>query len=288
MGPLTRALRPSSAAALATQTRLMSAEALAPVLDRPVLADHEVLRRAAATALSVNGGRPWRLWPTDRGVELRVDAFRRMSFASPGMQAILISAGAALMNMRLTVAALGNRPVTSLLPDRSRPGLLAVLRRGAEAAPTPAERALYDAVPMAWRDCPSPRPQPVPPALRHLVRSAAEAEGVWLRSVVDLADRERLATLVPSLGILGTAGMLAVIGSNHDLPAASLHVGQAVQRVVLTAAVVGLVASVVAWPTDLRVAGPMPEAVGKPGHCPRVLLLMGRPNAGHARVTAAG
>jgi hypothetical protein len=261
----------------------MSAELLAPyVLERPELADHEVLRRAAATALSVNGGRPWRLWPTDRGVELRADAFRRMSFTSPGMQAILISAGAALLNMRLTIAALGNRPVTSLLPDRSRPGLLAVLRRGAEAAPTPAERALYDVVPMAWRDCPNTCPHPVPPALRHLVRRAAEAERVWLRCVVDPADRDRLVALVPSLGSVGSDGLLAVIGSNHDLPAASLHVGQAVQRVVLTAAVIGLVTSVVAWPTALRVPGPLPEVVGRPGHCPRVILMMGLPAAAHA------
>jgi hypothetical protein len=255
----------------------MTADVLSPVVvERRKPVDFDFLRQAAFAATTHPGGRPWRLWPVDRGVEVRADGLRGLSPAGVGLQTIRIAAGMALLNMRLAVAAYGNCPVTVLLPDRSRPRVLAVLRGGAPADPTPGERALFAAVRRAGRHLSVIGPGAVPQAVLNGVRVAAETERSWLRSVVDPAERARIAEQVPAVREFGTAGLLVVIGSNHDAPAAHLHAGQAAQRIVLTSAMFGYTAAVAAWPADLRSAGTLPLSVGGPGLHPQLLMAVGR------------
>jgi hypothetical protein len=192
------------------------------------------------------------------------------------MQTIRIAAGMGLLNMRLAVAAHGNCPVTVLLPDRSRPRVLAVLRGGAPADAAPGERALFATALAVGRQAPVVGPGPVPQAVLNGVRSAAETERAWLRSIADAGERARIAEQVPAIREYGTAGLLVVVGSNHDAPAAHLHAGQAAQRIVLTSAMLGYAASVAAWPADLRSAGTLPQSVGGPGLFPQVLMVVGR------------
>ena len=149
----------------------------------------------------------------------------------------------ALLNMRLAVAAHGNCPVTTLLPDRSRPRTLAVLRGGAPIDPTPGDRALFAAALAVGRHAPVAGPGPVPWAVLNRVRVAAETERSWLRSVADPDEYARIADQVPAVREHGTAGRLVVIGSNHDAPAAHLHAGQAAQRIVLACAILGYAAA---------------------------------------------
>ena len=112
---------------LGSQTARMTADVLSPaLLHRPTPVEFDFLREAAFAAMTHPGGRPWRLSPVDRGVELRADGLHGLPPGGVGMQTIRIAAGMALLNMRLAVAAHGNCPVTVLLPDRSRPRVLAV------------------------------------------------------------------------------------------------------------------------------------------------------------------
>jgi hypothetical protein len=255
----------------------MTADVLSPaMLHRPTPVEFDFLRLAAFAAMTHPGGRPWRLWPVDRGVELRADGLHGLPPGGVGLQTIRIAAGMALLNMRLAVAAQGNCPVTVLLPDQSRPRVLAVLRGGSAADPTPGERALFAAAPAAGRQSPVVGPGPVPRAVLNGVRSAAETERAWLRSIADAGERARIAEQVPAVREYGTAGLLVVVGSNHDAPAAHLHAGQAAQRIALTSLILGHAAAVAAWPVDLRSAGPLPQSVGGPGLFPQLLMVVGR------------
>ncbi|MFC4950750.1 hypothetical protein [Pseudonocardia sp. GCM10023141] len=262
----------------------MTAELLGLQVPTTPWIEVEHLRRAANAAVAQPGDRPWRLWPVDRGVELRAESVRSLPSSPAGAAAVRVAAGAALLNMRLTVAAMGDRPVTTLLPDPARPRVLAVVRRGKRSDPTPAERELADTIGRAARRCPEIGLRPVPDGIRNLVRRAAEAEGVWLRSVVDAGDREQLIGAVPSVGGRRCSGLVAVIGSNYDVPAMQLRVGQGVQRVVLTAVALGFAARVVAWPPDLRAALGLPGSVGGPGLCPQAILEVGWPLTRRARL----
>jgi hypothetical protein len=254
----------------------MTAEALIPQVRAWPTAEFDDLRRAAAAAVSHPGGRLWRLRAVDRGVELRAEAPGHPNPSGPGLASIRIAAGAALLNMRLTIAATGDSPVTTLVPESGPSRTLAILRRGSPADPTPVESALAEVVGR-------PRPRhselarlPVRDSIRNLLRRAAEAEGVWLRTILDPRDREQLAGLVPAAACRAN-GMLVVIGSNHDVPAAQLRAGQGLQRVVLTAAGLGLAVRVLAWPPDLRAADRLPAGIGGRGLAPQVVLEIGRP-----------
>ena len=57
---------------------------------------------------------------------------------------MIISCGAALFGLRLAVRGLGYLPVIELLPDPSRPRLLARVGMGAAAPVTRAERRMLD------------------------------------------------------------------------------------------------------------------------------------------------
>jgi hypothetical protein len=255
----------------------MTAEVLNPLVQDPPKVELDHLRWAAVAAVSQPGGRPWRVWPVDRGVELRAESVLGLPASGTGPAAIRLAAGAALLNMRVMIAAMGDRPVTTLLPDPDRPRLLAVLRRGAQAAPTPTERELAVTIARAARSCPEIGLLPVPVGIRNLIRRAAEAEGVWLRAVVEPGDRERLVATVPSIGGRGCDGTLVVIGGSNDVPVTQLRAGHGVQRVVLTAVALGCAARVVAWPPDLRAAMGLPRAIGGPGMAPQAILEVGWP-----------
>ncbi len=255
----------------------MTADVLGPVVvERTAPVEFDLLRQVAFAATTHPGGRPWRLWQVDRGVEIRADGLRGLPSAGVGLQTIRIAAGMALLNMRLAVAAYGNCPVTVLLPDRLRPRVLAVLRGGAPADPTPRERALFAAVGRVGRHLSVVGPGAVPQAVLNGVRVAAETERSWLRSVVDPAERARIAEQVPAVQEYDTAGLLVVVGSNHDAPAAHLYAGQAAQRIALTSALFGYTAAVAAWPADLRSAETLPHSVGGPGLHPQLLMVVGR------------
>jgi hypothetical protein len=108
-------------------------------------------------------------------------------------------------------------------------------------------------------------------------RSAAEAEGVWLRGVVG-PDRDHLSRSLPSL--VGAAHLVA-IGGNHDVPGVHLGAGLALQRLVLTVQALGWRASVAAWPADLAAVPRLPRAIGGTGLWPQVVVAIDqRPDGG--------
>ncbi len=253
----------------------MTAESLAPcpVPGRPVPAGPASSRRAFALTAALDvalaeaeegwsfpGARRWWVSTKDDGIELHTQWAPHVS--TPVLRSTRVAAGSALLAVRLAVAVSGTRPVTTLLPGGRARGLLAIVRCGTVDRPTRAERVLFDSLVRARR----PDREISVALAMPLLRSAAEAEGAWLRTVVDPAECDRLRALLPDdrAGNAPSGALLAVLGSHGELPAGDLRAGQALQRVRCTARALGLAATVLAGPAGLvraRRAGMVPGLV---------------------------
>jgi hypothetical protein len=224
------------------------------------------LRTLVGSVVEIPGARRWWIEPINRGFELHGEVGSGHDVA--GTRETRLAAGAGLFALHLAVAALDVRPVTTLLPRAGRRGLLALLREGAVRPPTPAERTLYATlrrgVPRALKSVSSPWP---------LLRRAADAEGAWLHSTTESAGQAALRELLVGHVEMPADGHLLLIGSPHDLPVCQLRAGRAIQRVLLTAAVIGHTAAVLAGPSRLNTSRRVLRAAGLgTGVVPQALL----------------
>ena len=102
--------------------------------------------RAAVAAPSVHNSQPWYFSNRESVIRLHSDPRRQLPQADPAGGEMVISCGAALFNLRLAMRRLGFAADVTLLPDPSRPDLLAEIRWGRHAPPTPGEVALYRSI----------------------------------------------------------------------------------------------------------------------------------------------
>jgi hypothetical protein len=165
----------------------------------------EGLLVTAGRAPSLHNSQPWRFRVTARAIELLADPARTLPVADPDGREQRLACGAALFNLRLALHDLGIRPTVTLLPDRARPELLAVIRHGGGKEPTPEQTRLLRAVPL-WRTNRHPfSAEAVGSPEQHALRRAARDEGAWLHVVDDRAQRAALHTLVLRAHRLQTA-----------------------------------------------------------------------------------
>ncbi|MGW4489169.1 hypothetical protein ACWEOE_35700 [Amycolatopsis sp. NPDC004368] len=195
----------------------------------------------ATTPPPLRDTRPWRFRCTPASIELYAGP-------CPGSQrARLLDCGAALLNLRLAVKAQGCHPDVRLLPAPGRPDLLAVVRpRGLEPV-TPIDRRLVEAIRLHRGSHGPFTAALVPTAVQRELRKAAELERAWLATIGDaqlplLGEIMFPAQATPAFDP-SPERLLVVVGSLHDTPLAHLQAGQAVQRVLVTAATAGLSAA---------------------------------------------
>jgi len=148
-------------------------------LDVPTL---ETLVSAAVAAPSIHNTQPWRFRLDADLVTmgLRAVAERGLRHMDPTGRALHLSAGCALLNLRVAVSHFGWEPVARLLPDPAEPGLLATVRLGGTVRTSPSAARLYGAL---WRRHSSRLPfsgQPVPSDVLAELGEAAHAEGAAL------------------------------------------------------------------------------------------------------------
>ncbi|MEO3754674.1 hypothetical protein [Streptomyces sp. B6B3] len=154
----------------------------------------ETLISAAASAPSIHNSQPWRfrLDPDTTTLEVRAAPERGLRRTDPVGQALYLSVGAALFNLRVAATHLGWTPVVRPLPRPADPRSLASVRlvprprRGHRHADPDdglyeaTRHGLYDAV---WRRHSSRFPFeeiPLPDVVRDELTAAAEAEGAAL------------------------------------------------------------------------------------------------------------
>lgn len=260
------------------------------------------LLTTAGRAPSLHNSQPWLFSVTPHAIELHADARRSPTIADPGGREMRIGCGAALFNLQLALHGHDIRPIVTILPNRARRDLLAVVRHGGTKEPTPEQRDLLRAVSLRHTDRHPYTDAPVDTPSLHALRRAALDQGAWLHIVQDPEQRARLhgiaarahreQTADPAFraefaawvavaperrdGVPAQAGgtlpepqdawvvrdftsgtgtdrvrgkdfesepVIAVLSSHLSGPTAEVKVGQALQRVLLTATAYGLATS---------------------------------------------
>ena len=178
-----------------TATAAQAAASAAPPLPRRIPA-HTVteMLAIAARAPSVHNTQPWRFAVGAHAIDLYADAGRKVGQDRDGRE-LLISCGAALFGLRLAVRGLGYLPAVELLPDQSRPSLLARVAIGPEEPVTETERRMLAALPHRHTHRGAFDPGSLPAGLLPRLQHDAFAEGATLALVDTVGRYQKLAAL---------------------------------------------------------------------------------------------
>jgi len=152
---------------------------------------------AAVHAPSVHNTQPWRFGPGERYIDVYADAGRRLRVADPAGRELMISCGAAVFTLRVALRYLGWLPRARLLPDRSRPALVARVSWDEDQIAADAyEREMYAAVTARYTHRGGFGPAPLPAGTLAALREEATREGAMLRLVGAGDQRDALAAAV--------------------------------------------------------------------------------------------
>ena len=156
---------------------------------------------AATAAPSVHNSQPWRLRVTPAGVEVFADRTRILGVIDPGGRELLISVGAAILNLRVAMLAHGRRPVLRLQPDWPRHDLVALVTPGPVVHVTRTAQALAAAIPVRHTNRRPFADGAVAPRVLHELVCAAAAEAAGL-VVADDVGRQAILDVVRTAELL--------------------------------------------------------------------------------------
>jgi len=158
--------------------------------------DQRLLLTAAVAAPSVHNTQPWLFRVNGHRIDVVADRSRQLLAQDPDGRALLVSCGAALLNLRVAAEHLGFQPRVEVLPDPAEPDLVARVSVDGHHSRAGMTAELFAAIDqrrtnrMPYEDRPVPRP-----VLDALVE-AARQEGAELHTVSHLHDRRRLVELI--------------------------------------------------------------------------------------------
>jgi hypothetical protein len=129
-------------------------------------------------------------------VELYADRSRALPVVDPEDRALVIGCGAALFHLRLAMRHFGYADEVEIFPNPDEPDLLAEVRLGATYEATAEDHQLFEAI-IERRTNRSPfQNREVPKVVLKTLEAAAAEEGVWLRTITDVATKNAVADLV--------------------------------------------------------------------------------------------
>jgi nitroreductase len=151
--------------------------------------------RAAIAAPSIHNSQPWRFRLIDGGIEVLADWDRRLDVVDPTGRELLLSIGAAVFNLRLSIRQNGRLPVLKVLPEPAEPELIARVTLGRPAPSNPSLDALATAIPHRHTNRGPFARVAVPAAVIEALTAAARAEGAILH-VANAVSRNAILGLV--------------------------------------------------------------------------------------------
>jgi len=164
--------------------------------DGPLDAQLRFALRYAVLAPSSHNSQPWRFIIDGQQLHLVADRSRALPVVDPYDRQLIISCGAALMNLCVALAHFGIGYEIDAFPAQADADLLATLRVRGDRPANPDLVHLFPALSMRCTNRQPFAPDPVPESLQAALGAAAEAEGVALLTVVGAAQRQQLAALV--------------------------------------------------------------------------------------------
>jgi hypothetical protein len=165
----------------------------------PVSIDVDTFRAAVSAAVrapSVYNAQQWRFALRDGAIDVRIDPHRQLPVADPHQWAARIACGAAIANIRLSLAVAGLHAQTMRWPRRDDRLLVATITGNEPRTPSPRQRALHAAI---TRRHSNRRPffdAPVPTDARAKMEAAVHGTAAWLSLVSDREPVARIAEIV--------------------------------------------------------------------------------------------
>ncbi|MCM2494813.1 nitroreductase [Burkholderia glumae] len=155
-----------------------------------------LLLRYATLAPSSHNSQPWHFVLNDNTIALCADRMRALAVIDPYDRELIISCGAALLNLRVALSRAGLAYTISPFPSEVDPDLLALVRVCNDGYIDTALAALADAIPKRVTTRAAFEPEAVPQALQQVLTSAVIAEGAGAVTVDSIAQRRQIAELV--------------------------------------------------------------------------------------------
>lgn len=151
--------------------------------------------RAATLAPSVHNTQPWYFTESEGALRLYADRRRQLMEADPAGRELVISCGAALVNLSVAMRHLGFAADLRLLPDVRAQGLLAEVHWGRHAPPSGYENLLHRSIAQRHTRR-GPFVAGVPPLVVDELVRIARQYGADLRFMYDAGACRALASLV--------------------------------------------------------------------------------------------
>ncbi|HKS98812.1 MAG TPA: nitroreductase family protein [Rugosimonospora sp.] len=150
--------------------------------------------RAATAAPSIHNSQPWR-FRLGHGIEVHADRTRLLPAIDPTGRELMISLGAAILNLRLAILDHGRLPLLRLLPEPTNPDLAARVTIGHPVRPDTTIQTLAAAIPRRHTNRHPFHNTPVPADVLDELHAAADVEGARLART-DPVGRDAILSLV--------------------------------------------------------------------------------------------
>lgn len=149
----------------------------------------------ATRAPSVHNTQPWRFRWDGHAFDVIADLRRGLVTSDPEGRELVISCGAALLNLRLALRHLGRLGTVEALPDRQDPHVLARVEVADGVRISDAERRWFEALSRRHTHRGTFAERRISPGLAVRLQEAAETQGAVLLYVNDPGPRQRILHL---------------------------------------------------------------------------------------------
>ncbi|MCG8417215.1 MAG: nitroreductase [Proteobacteria bacterium] len=138
------------------------------------------LIRYAILAPSSHNTQPWQFHIGMDHIDLYADRSRSLAVIDPDHRQLIMSCGAALLNMRVAVRRFGFTGQVEVMPDPDRPEFLARIKLGLPVTPDKGDYELFDAIPQRHTNRQPFELRPVSYQIADQLSKAATNEQAWM------------------------------------------------------------------------------------------------------------